>query len=43
MHNMIKVEAELISDADMYLFLGKGMGWSYLTFLKDKVKLTIGI
>ena len=40
--NMTKVELEIISDADMYLFFGKGMV-ECLTFLKDIPKPTISI
>ena len=43
MHSMKKVELELISDADIYLFFEKGMRYAVLIFLRSLVKLTISI
>ena len=40
---MIKVELELISDADMYLLFEKGMRRGASTFLKDTVNPAISI
>ena len=43
MFNMTKVDLELISDADLYLFSEKGIRGEFLTFLKDIVKPKINI
>ena len=43
MLNMTKVKLELISDPDMYIFLGKGMRGGFSYILIDIVKPTISI